>query len=296
MSVRSAATVGGLGAANLRPQARLSSARARLLTNVSAQSAKGVHLRRYGAKLNTSRVRNVRADRQKGSVTRVRAAAEGSIEDQMAEIRGRRDDPRWWVQARVFDEVEVPVSIDRDEGAELNAYMTLPVSQFALVEMPLGGKLERLDEDLFAVYVPRVAVFDFFVEPRLECYVTHETDPVRSVKIVSRSCEVDGSPFVKSLNRCFDFHVETTFTWTSADDEDSFEAPAIVSTSIIDCLFDPPPPLSLLGKSVLEAAANAIFSTTLTSLQRTFIQNVSKDYNRWAKDSQYRTTRQKHFY
>ena len=98
----------------------------------------------------------------------------------------------------------------------LTRYVT-PTFLHLSPEMPLGGKLERLDEDVFAVYVPRVAVFDFFVEPRLECYVTHETEPVQCVKIVSRSCKVGGSDFAKSLNRCFDFHVETTFTWPTGD-------------------------------------------------------------------------------
>jgi hypothetical protein len=84
--------------------------------------------------------------------------------------------------------------------------------------MPLGGRLERLEEDLFALYVPRVAVFDFFVQPRLECYVTRETEPVPCIKIVSKNCQVLGSPFVQSLNECFDFHVECRFTWPPSDE------------------------------------------------------------------------------
>ena len=62
------------------------------------------------------------------------------------------------------------------------------------------------------------AAFDFFVEPRLECYVTHETEPVPCVKVVSKSCELFGSPFVQSLNQCFDIHVEGRITWPPPDE------------------------------------------------------------------------------
>jgi hypothetical protein len=71
-----------------------------------------------------------------------------------------------------------------------------------------------------------------------------------------------------------------------------FAAPTIVSTTIIDCLFDPPAPLSLLGKNVLEAASNAILYTALHALQNTFLKNLANDYNHWAKDSAYRMSRQ----
>eukprot|EP00242_Pyramimonas_sp_CCMP2087_P005587 CAMPEP_0198209690 /NCGR_PEP_ID=MMETSP1445-20131203/17669_1 /TAXON_ID=36898 /ORGANISM="Pyramimonas sp., Strain CCMP2087" /LENGTH=217 /DNA_ID=CAMNT_0043883543 /DNA_START=460 /DNA_END=1113 /DNA_ORIENTATION=- len=216
------------------------------------------------------------------------------MEEAFSDTRRRRDDPRYWVRARVFDDIEAPVSRDCDEDSELMHYMTLPVSQFALVEMPLGGRLERLEEDLFALYVPRVAVFDFFVQPRLECYVTRETEPVPCIKIVSKNCQVLGSPFVQSLNECFDFHVECRFTWPPSDEgtNGEFAAPTIVSTTIIDCLFDPPAPLSLLGKNVLEAASNAILYTALHALQTTFLKNLANDYNHWAKDSAYRMSRQ----
>jgi hypothetical protein len=65
-----------------------------------------------------------------------------------------------------------------------------------------------------------------------------------------------------------------------------------VSTTVIDFLFDPPAPLSFLGKAVLEMAANAILYTALSTLQRTFVKNLAKDYNHWAKDDAYRMSRQ----
>eukprot|EP00976_Prorocentrum_cordatum_P005473 109464-Prorocentrum_minimum.AAC.4 len=134
-----AAVASGPVAVGLGSRTGRSSARARFQTITSAQNSKKiVPLGRCGAQLRS--VWDGQADRQKRKlVSPVQAAADGAaaadstMEDEMAELRRRRQDPRWWVQARVFDEVEVPVSPDRDEGAELHDYMTLPVSQFTLV-------------------------------------------------------------------------------------------------------------------------------------------------------------------
>lgn len=65
----------------------------------------------------------------------------------------------------------VPVTSQHDEGAPLSAYMALPVSQFVLIDVPLGGRLNRIGQDLFELIVPRLELFGLWVQPDIKCIV-----------------------------------------------------------------------------------------------------------------------------
>jgi len=67
--------------------------------------------------------------------------------------------------------------------------------------------------------------------------------------------------------------------------------PAIISTSHIKVLLDPPPPFSYLPQAVLEATGNAVMSASLAVLQTTFIDNLAKNYDLWATNPVYRKDR-----
>lgn len=49
--------------------------------------------------------------------------------------------------------------------------MSLPVSQFVLVKVPLGAELKRVGPDLFELLVPRLEMFGLWVQPRVKCTV-----------------------------------------------------------------------------------------------------------------------------
>lgn len=63
----------------------------------------------------------------------------------------------------------MPVTRERDEGAALSAYMALPVSQFVLIDVPMGGQLHRIGQDLFELTVPRLEFFGLWVQPNIKC-------------------------------------------------------------------------------------------------------------------------------
>ena len=65
----------------------------------------------------------------------------------------------------------MPVTAKHDVDAQLSAYMALPVSQFVLIDVPLGGKLKRIGTDLFEIIVPRVELFGIWVQPDIKCIV-----------------------------------------------------------------------------------------------------------------------------
>eukprot|EP00238_Polyblepharides_amylifera_P015353 CAMPEP_0196600332 /NCGR_PEP_ID=MMETSP1081-20130531/95333_1 /TAXON_ID=36882 /ORGANISM="Pyramimonas amylifera, Strain CCMP720" /LENGTH=158 /DNA_ID=CAMNT_0041926163 /DNA_START=455 /DNA_END=931 /DNA_ORIENTATION=- len=154
--------------------------------------------------------------------------------------------------------------------------------------MPLGGTLSRVGEEtegMFRLTVPAVQIFDLRVEPVLVCKVTQETYPHPCVQIESTDCKLDGSPFVQSLHKYYDFHVKTQFTWEEG------QVPAISSFSDIKVLLDPPPPFSFFPKEVLEATGNFVMDASCKALQRTFVQNLANDYRKWCVDAEYRRRR-----
>jgi hypothetical protein len=64
-----------------------------------------------------------------------------------------------------------------DPGMDLPTYMRLPVSQYVLIEVPLGGALSRISEDMFDVVVAPVRFFDLWVQPRVRCRVRQVPNP-----------------------------------------------------------------------------------------------------------------------
>ncbi|CAK0782918.1 hypothetical protein CVIRNUC_006113 [Coccomyxa viridis] len=80
------------------------------------------------------------------------------------------------------------------------------------MQVPMGGSLKRVEEDIFDVIVPHVRFFDLWVQPRVRCRVRLLSDPDR-VDIRCVECILDGSPGVKQLrlNERVEFDVHTTF-------------------------------------------------------------------------------------
>lgn len=67
--------------------------------------------------------------------------------------------------------LSVPVARHHDRDAPLSAYMALPVSQFVLIDVPLGARLERLSDEIFEIVVPRLELFGIWVQPQIKCIV-----------------------------------------------------------------------------------------------------------------------------
>lgn len=49
--------------------------------------------------------------------------------------------------------------------------MSLPVAQFVLIDVPLGGQLHRIGSNLFELIVPRLELFGVWVQPAITCTV-----------------------------------------------------------------------------------------------------------------------------
>jgi hypothetical protein len=173
--------------------------------------------------------------------------------------------------------------------------------------MPLDATLERMKPDnvlkfltnnndttydltnpipnnYFNLTVPPVRFFTLDVSPSLVCRVKQSDD---EIIIESDSCTLYGSPYVESLNGCYKIAIKTTFRWL-----DSSTYRAIKSKSSIKVDVDPPPPFKFFAKSLLEKTGTLAMSIALRQIENAFVQSLSKDYEKWAIDSEYRLARQ----
>jgi len=213
----------------------------------------------------------------------------------------------------VYSNFESPCNLASDEGIALTDYMKLPVDQYVCIKMPLDATLERMKPDnvmkflsnqnkdligyndltknptipnnYFNLTVPPVRFFTLDVSPSLVCRVKQSDD---EIIIESDSCTLYGSPYVESLNGCYKIQIKTIFTWL-----DSITYRAIKSKSTIVVDVDPPPPFKYFAKSLLEKTGTLAMSIALRQIENAFVQSLSKDYEKWALDNEYRIERQK---
>jgi hypothetical protein len=120
--------------------------------------------------------------------------------------------------------------------------MKLPVEQYVCIRMPLDATLERISgsADMFNLTVPPVTFFNLQVSPMIHCRVYQTSD---SVVIESKEVILRGSPFVVSLNGCYNINIKTVFKWLDAPSQKS-----IYSSSNIHVEVDPPAPFKYFGK------------------------------------------------
>ncbi|KAK9845221.1 hypothetical protein WJX81_000443 [Elliptochloris bilobata] len=165
--------------------------------------------------------------------------------------------------------------------------MRLPVSQFVLIEVPLGGELCRVGYDLFDVVVAPLSLFDLWVQPHVRCCVRQLADP-ECVDIQCVDFQLRSSPAVQRLrlNERVRFAVTTRFSC-----EGPPGAEGIRSTTHLQAEVAPPVPFSYLPDGVLTSVGEAAVHAALANLQGTFVRSLARDYARWATNAGYRAER-----
>ena len=209
-------------------------------------------------------------------------------------------------------------SVKADAGAGLERYMRLPVEQYTAIELPLRAELTRLPRGTADQYFLRVPPLTFAlpgspltVQPSVVATVQSEAQCVR---ISSDSCTLSGSPLIEALklNERFEFRVRTLLTWevppAAATTSTSATAattsglrrrrptpvpPRMRADTTIEVDVATPPLFAWIPRPVLEGIATGATTLVLDSLQRSFLRNLAKDYERWATDRGYREERAK---
>lgn len=206
----------------------------------------------------------------------------------------------WPVTLRISNNVVVPVKLDwHDEGCGLHNYMSLPVDQYVLLELPLGARLERVEDTdiLFRLIIPKVQFFWLCVKPTIELTVEvlgEDAPEGPCVKILALWAAVEGEwAEANGLNDRFDFGGKTMFTWGGKNGSPLGDS-AITSVTDLIVGVDPPQPFSMLPVGVLESVGTAVVGTLSEKLQGVFVKALARDYTRWATDPIYRLSRDKY--
>lgn len=188
---------------------------------------------------------------------------------------------------RVSTKTKTPCDLSADAGVSLKTFMELPIEQYALIKLPLNAKLSRLPDESpyhFELIVPPVQFFSVSVCPKVYCNVTIEPE---FVFISSNKCILSGSTFVEDIiSNCFIFDVKTRISYL---DTPTFKS--LFSSTDIFVRVDPPPPFNLIPKDILESTGNLVMEAVTKQLEGGFLRSLATDYNRWAKDRNYRTNR-----
>ena len=186
----------------------------------------------------------------------------------------------------------------------LTHYMQLPVEQYVLIPMPLGSSLTtrvRNDDDIndnnqklssnteFELVVPTITFFQLSLTPVVYATVQPQEN---QVVISSNQCILRGSSFIEKvqLNDRFDFFVNTTLTW---EDDITYNSTgcSITAETHIKVDVDVPRPFNTIPKRIIERTGNAAMHISLKYIQKNFVHNLAVDYNKWARDEEYRKYR-----
>jgi len=181
----------------------------------------------------------------------------------------------------------VPVT-DIGGDLSLDVFMHLPTEQYSALDpkmiLPLGGNKFRLA-------VPRISIFNAWVQPTVDVAVTMVSGPQPRVVLVAEACHIDGSDFVQRmhLNKRFTLHFVTELTWAPA------LAPggqgSITGDLEVEVLTEVVSPFDLLPRDVLEGTCNGVLRGLIRSLLPLFMKKLGQDYELWSSDPTYRSRR-----
>ncbi|DBA67138.1 TPA: hypothetical protein ACH3X2_001461 [Trebouxia sp. C0005] len=191
---------------------------------------------------------------------------------------------------------------DFGNDLSLEAYMQLPVEQYYELDpamiRPLGGKR-------FALQVPRVNLFNVWVEPLVEV-VVHLSNDRDAVIIEAKNCRLSGSPLIENLHldQRFCLSFVTTLTWSSAvtsgqdgNGASTLQSPEqsgkghIQGDARLDVWSEVVQPFHLMPRFALEGTSNAVMGALVGNLLPRFMDRLGNDYKRWATDPAYREAR-----
>ncbi|KAL3139843.1 hypothetical protein ABBQ38_004141 [Trebouxia sp. C0009 RCD-2024] len=190
----------------------------------------------------------------------------------------------------------------QDFGSDLSldAYMQLPVEQYYELDPTMIWPLEG---NRFALKVPRVNLFNVWVEPLVEVTV-HLSDQRDAVVIQATNCQISGSDLIENLHLdqrfCLSFKV--TLTWDSAQESAQngskrSNTPQQIGMGHIqgdlklDVWSEVIQPFNLMPRFALEGTSNAVMNALVTGLLPKFMDRLGDDYKRWATDPNYRQAR-----
>lgn len=167
-------------------------------------------------------------------------------------------------------------------GTNLATYMQQSPEFLTGLDLPLGAKLTRQTDDGFTISLPKIDLFDVWLQPTATATVT---SAIGEVCIVSNQADIEGSNHVEDLNLRERYDVYANIKWSAAD-ERTMQCDGTLILNI-----DMPAPFSMMPKIVTQAASDIAVGTMMNVLTESFTKSFAEDYDTWARSEDVRTER-----
>ncbi|GAX75871.1 hypothetical protein CEUSTIGMA_g3314.t1 [Chlamydomonas eustigma] len=158
----------------------------------------------------------------------------------------------------------------------LSDYMSQIDDVLADMDLPLGGKVSKIDETHLQITIPKIQLYDFWLQPISVVEITHSPNSVE-VTTTTSNCVMDASQQIKDmgLDKMYNVNVRLALKW------DDVSQPTLTSTSSINVEVDLPPPFSLIPKPLVKAGGDAAMNATLAILVSSFGEKIKSDLKTW---------------
>jgi len=181
--------------------------------------------------------------------------------------------------------------LDRGGPLSVDSYMRLPIEQYSHLD---SSMIEPLGGNTFRLIVPRISMFNLWVQPSVDILVTllvtHGTQP--RVILTGTKCHLTGSELVQRmhLEERFALHFVTQLVW-SPSPLAAGGLGSITGHLETNVLTEIIPPFHVLPRSVMQGTCNGVLRGLIRSLLPLFMRKLGQDYDRWATDASYRRAR-----
>ncbi|KAG6539969.1 hypothetical protein Mapa_018670 [Marchantia paleacea] len=162
----------------------------------------------------------------------------------------------------------------RESEKPLAEYMRLPASQYSVLD---AERIERVDENSFRCYAPRLKFFNFEVGPVLLVRVEEQPDGC-CIRLLS--CTLEGSPIVVAQNQKFTASMVNRVSYR--DSKESSTDKELISDTTIQVTLEIPDAVSIIPKAAIEGTGSNVLAQVLKVMIPRFLGQLGKDYNAWA--------------
>ncbi|KAL4430382.1 hypothetical protein ABPG77_002188 [Micractinium sp. CCAP 211/92] len=207
---------------------------------------------------------------------------------------------------------------DRGGPLALDTYMRLPTEQYNELDPSL---ILPLGKGAFLLKVPRVQLFDVWLEPEVTVHVRQQEGPFGLV-FEAQECRLKGSELLQrlGLDKRFVLHFRTAVSWQprpSAGSRGHYGGGSRAAAAVAAAAAAPTPlsnggsvrqgqisaeaevvvwtevvgPFQAIPRPMLQATGNAVLEALTRALLPVFMRKLADDYQRWASSPQYRARR-----
>eukprot|EP01024_Parvocaulis_polyphysoides_P034923 TRINITY_DN30923_c0_g1_i1.p2 TRINITY_DN30923_c0_g1~~TRINITY_DN30923_c0_g1_i1.p2 ORF type:complete len:258 (+),score=14.64 TRINITY_DN30923_c0_g1_i1:205-978(+) len=185
---------------------------------------------------------------------------------------------------------------DFGEQNGLTAYMRLPPEQYDLLDRSL---ISYYGGNKFSLRVPRIDIFNLWVEPRIDMEVDVNNDRVLAK---AYNCVVDGPPVIQSINSKFCFKLTLKITHVPARElqlqlrnsqygNNQFGYGQMKGDLRLDVWCENVPPLTIFPDELVQGSVNLALDQGVNTMLNIFLERLGRDSEVWQKSPAYRQER-----